>query len=523
MRQTGVEADLEPGGVDQRADTMSRGRGGIREPGCPPEDATVSSNIRHLIDAIPTLVWQASPDGSAEFFNRRWLDYTGLSREQARGWNWTVAIHPDDQERLTHTWRAILQSGQPGEADARLSGADGCYRWFLFRCVPLRDDNGQLTGWCGTNTDIEDRKRIEDDLVRSKAILDETQRVTRCGSMGFNFSTGEVFWSDVGARIFGFDPQDHPAVELIWQRIHPDDRWLPQRSIDRVLRGEPDTDYDVRLIMADGSTRYVRRIHPPGGEESPLGSVCAVMDVTKARESEAQLQELQNDLARVTRMTALGELASITHEVLQPLSAIATTGEASLRWLGRRKPNIEEVRQGLQNMIASARRAAEIVHRIRSMSKKAKPERLMFDLNQMLEDVLVLIRAELVRQNVSLRLELYSGLPAIRGDRVQLQQVVINLLMNGIQAMAGVDTTRVLSLRSKWNGDDQVLVEVEDRGNGIDPAIGDRLFEPFFTTKPEGMGMGLAICRSIIAAHRGRLWFSPADAGSTFHVALPVE
>ncbi len=339
--------------------------------------------------------------------------------------------------------------------------------------------------------------------------------------MGFNFSTGEVFWSDEGARIFGFDPQERPAVEIIWQRIHPDDRWLSQRSIERVRRGEPDTDYDVRLVMADGSIRYVRRIHPPGGEESPVGSVCAVMDVSEARESEAALQEAQTELARVTRMTSLGELASITHEVLQPLSAIATTGEASLRWLLRPSPDVEEVRQGLQNMIVSARRAAEIVHRIRSMSKKTKPERLVFDLNQMLQDVLVLIRGELVRQQVSLRLELESGLPAIRGDRVQLQQVVINLVMNGIQAMAGLNTTRVLSLRSKWGGDDQVLVEVEDQGGGIDTAIGDRLFEPFFTTKPEGMGMGLSICRSIIAAHGGRLGFTRAEVGTIFHFALP--
>jgi PAS domain S-box-containing protein len=183
-------------------------------------DVVLGGQMRALVDAIPTLVWQASADGSAEFFNRRWQEYTGLTLDEARGWNWIVAVHPDDQERLSGVWRAILQAGQPAEVDARLRGADGEYRWFLFRGVPLRDENGQITGWCGTNTDIEDRKRIENDLIRSKAILDETQRVTHCGSMGFNFTTGEVFWSDEGARIFGFDPQAHPAVELIWQRIH---------------------------------------------------------------------------------------------------------------------------------------------------------------------------------------------------------------------------------------------------------------------------------------------------------------
>ena len=259
---------------DARADPTSRGQE-MREPRHsrgtpPPDDMALEGHARVLLDTIPTLVWQASADGSAEFFNRRWLEYTGLSPDEARGWKWSVAIHPDDQKQLMQTWQAILQAGQPGEAEARLRGADGQYRWFLFRCVPLRDENGRITGWCGTNTDIEDRKRIEDDLCRSKAILDETQRLTRCGSMGLNISTGEVFWSAEGARIFGFDPQDRPTVELIWQRIHPDDRWLSERSVERARRGEPDTEYDVRLVMPDGSIRYVRRIDPPGGSE--LGS-----------------------------------------------------------------------------------------------------------------------------------------------------------------------------------------------------------------------------------------------------------
>jgi PAS domain S-box-containing protein len=490
-----------------------------------PGDIALDNQARILLDTIPVLVWQATADGSAEFFNRRWLEYTGLSLDEARGSKWRVAVHPDDQQRLLQTWEAILQAGQPTEAEARLRGADGQYRWFLFRWVSLRDENGRITGWCGTNTDIEDRKRTEDDLYYSKSILDETQRATRCGTMGLNFETREVFWSAEGARIFGFEPQDHPTVDLIWQRIHPDDRWLSERSVERVLRGEPDTDYDVRLVMPDSSIRYVRRTtHPVGNTESPGSSVCAITDVTQARQAEAALQEAQADLARITRVTSLGEMAaSIAHEVLQPITAIITTGEGSLRWLQRPKAELDEVREGLHSMIADARRVAEIVERIRSLSKKSKSQRLMFELNQMLEEVIGLVQGELVRQGVSLRLELDSGLPAICGDRVQLQQMAINLVMNGIQAMAGLDRkTRILSLRSKRYGQDQVLVEVEDSGSGIDPEIGDRLFEPFFTTKSEGTGMGLAICRSIIASHGGRLWFTRAEGGTIFHFALPL-
>jgi PAS domain S-box-containing protein len=490
-----------------------------------PDDPALEGQFRVLLDTIPTLAWRTSADGRAEFFNRRWLEYAGLSADEARGWEWTSALHPDDQDHLIQTWQTILQSGQPGEAEARLKGADGRYRWFLFRCVPLRDEEGRITGWCGTNTDIEDRKRIEDDLCRSKAILEETQRITRCGSMGLNISTGEVFWSAEAARIFGFAPQDRPTVEQILQVLHPDDRWLCERSVGRTLRGEPDTDYDVRLVMADGSIRIVRRIDSPGESKSPssLGSVCAVIDVTEAREAEAALQETQADLARITRVTTLGEMAaSITHEVLQPISAIVANGEAALQWLLRPKPEIDEVREALESMVADGHRAAAIVNGIRSLAKKSKPERLVFDLNRMLEDAVALIRGELVRDQVSLRLELESGLPGVRSDRVQLQQVVINLLINGIQAMSGLATTRVLSLRSKRYGEDQVIVEVEDRGAGIDAEVGDRVFAPFVTTKPDGMGMGLAICRSIVAAHGGRLWFTRAEVGTIFHFSLPL-
>jgi PAS domain S-box-containing protein len=492
---------------------------------CQSKHSEVESLMCALVNAIPILIWRTSAGGLAEFFNRPWLEYTGLSIDEARGPIWTLSIHPDDQERLREVWHTSLQARRPGEADIRLTGADGRHRWFLFRFVPLLNDAGEIVGWCGTNTDIEDRKQIEDDLVRSKAVLDETQRVTHCGSMGLNFSTGEVFWSDEGARIFGFDPTDKPAVELIGQRIHPDDRWLLQRSIERAMAGEQEEEFDVRLVMADGSIRYVRRIHPPGGTtESPLGSICAVMDVTVVREAEAALQEAQSELARVTRIASFGELASITHEIIQPLSAIKTTGEASLRWLGRRLPNLEEARQCLRTMIACADSAAAIVHRIRLMSKKVNPERTVFDLSQMLQEVLLLVRGELVRHHVALRLHLENGLPPIRADRVQIQQVIVNLLANGIQAMATTETTRTLSLRSKWRAEERrVLIEVEDCGSGIDSAVSSHLFEPFFTTKSEGMGMGLAICRSIVTAHRGKLWFSRVEGVTIFHVELPVE
>lgn len=264
--------------------------------------------------------------------------------------------------------------------------------------------------------------------------------------------------------------------------------------------------------------------HPPSSGEELGSSVCAVIDVIEVRAAEAALQEAQSELTRVTRVTSLGELASrLAHEVLQPLSAIITTGEAPLRWLLRPRPNVKEARQGLEQMLAGACRAVEIVNRVRSLSKATKPERTALDINQALEEAPALIRGAILRKGVSLRLEHESGLPAERGDRVQLQQVVINLILNGIQAMEGINKERVLALRTKSYGDGRVVVEVEDREHGISAAAGERLFEPFFTIKAEGMGMGLAMCRSIIDAHGGRLWFIRAQVGTgtIFHFTLP--
>jgi C4-dicarboxylate-specific signal transduction histidine kinase len=267
-------------------------------------------------------------------------------------------------------------------------------------------------------------------------------------------------------------------------------------------------------------------VHPAQDKEDNVEYIGVLMDVTEAKQAEEALQELQASLAHVTRVTALGELtASIAHEVNQPLAAIVTYGDAGLRWLDREVPQLDEVRSTVERMIDCAQLAGDVIARLRALARKTAPEMVRLDINDVIHEILSLIRREIANHQVLVRLELAALLPPILGDRVQLQQVILNLLVNGIQAMALVsDRPRELLIRSRVDTAGQVLVEVGDSGTGIDPAHAGQLFNAFFTTKADGMGMGLSICRSIIEAHGGRIWASPnAGPGTIFQFTLPAH
>jgi C4-dicarboxylate-specific signal transduction histidine kinase len=247
------------------------------------------------------------------------------------------------------------------------------------------------------------------------------------------------------------------------------------------------------------------------------------MDVTATTKAQEALQTAQTALAHVTRVTMLGEMsASIAHEVNQPLAAIVTNGEASLRWLSRQPPNIEEVLAAVRQIVEDAHRASEVIRRIREFSKRADPEMIQLDINEVVEEAVTLVRHEALRYGVAMTLELESGLLPVRGDRIQLQQVIINLVVNGMQAMATVrDRERVIIMRTQRHQSDRVLVAVEDVGVGIKPENVNRIFGAFYTTKPDGLGMGLSICRSIIEGHGGRVWVAPnAGHGMTFQFTI---
>jgi signal transduction histidine kinase len=373
-----------------------------------------------------------------------------------------------------------------------------------------------------------ERKAAEAALRRSEAYLDHAQQLSRTGSFGRNIATGDIVWSKEVYRILGIDPSVRPTLDLVMRHVPPEEYEFVRSELGRPVEGACSLDVEHRWLMPDGSVKQLhiraRRVRYGAGQGEQEEMVGAVMDVTEARQAQEALHEAQAQLAHANRVATLGALAaSIAHEVNQPLAAIVANGDANLRWLDRPVPQLDTVREGLERMIADAERASSVVNRVRALARKDPSEHRLIDLNAVINDVVKLVQREIASQAVSLRLELAPALPAVRGDRVQLQQLIINLVINGIQAMAGVEgRARSLSIRSELDESGDLRVCVQDSGNGIDPANANRLFDAFYTTKSGGMGLGLSICRSIAEAHGGRIWASShGGGGARFAFTLP--
>ena len=326
--------------------------------------------------------------------------------------------------------------------------------------------------------------------------------------------------------MLGLDQTAKPSIDLLLQRVHPDDQRIVQLEIDRVRQGEQDCDYELRWLMPNGPTKHLRvrahRVRFEVGEDEIVG---ALADVSEAREAQESLHAAQTALAHAARVATLGEMsASIAHEVNQPLAGIVTNGEAGLRWLDRKQPELGEVRSAMERMIRDGKRASQVVERLRALARKAPAQTTLLDLNEVITEGIALVQREIQSHRVVLELDLARDLPPVLAGRVELQQVVINLMMNGMQAMDPVtDRPRRLVVRSFAQAE-EVVVSVSDSGIGVDPENMGHLFNAFFTTRANGMGMGLSIGRSIIESYGGRIWASSNDdAGTTFQFALPVQ
>jgi PAS domain S-box-containing protein len=406
-----------------------------------------------------------------------------------------------------------------------LRRADGEYRWWLIRNVPLRDELGNIIKWYGTAIEIEDRKRAEETLRRSESYLAEAQRLTRTGSWVWRVAgSGAVHLSEEWYRIYGFDPEEGmPGWEERLQRIHPEDRGKWQGAIDRAISEKSDYEMEFRILLPDGTIKHIRTVgHPVLNASGDLVQfVGSSMDITASKRAE----EAQADLAHISRVTTMGELtASLAHEVNQPIAAAVTDASTCLRWLNRDHPDVEEAREAAARIVKDATRAAQIISRTRMLFKKGTPQWDLVDINEIIREMVSLMRSEVTQHSISVRTELAENIHPITGDRVQLQQVFMNLMINAIDAMKDMDGTRDLTISSLRAENEQLMVSISDTGVGIPPQQADQIFNAFFTTKPDGTGMGLRISRSIVESHGGRLWAAAnSPHGASFHLTLPTK
>lgn len=410
-----------------------------------------------------------------------------------------------------------------GEAELRLRRQDGDYRWFLFRVNPYRDEFGKTTSWYGVFNDIDDRKRAE------VALRESEQRFR-----DFTEATSDWYWeTDADHRYTELPGDRTPRLGKRRWDLATDLDEEPQKWRDHMAllkAHKPFRDFVFRATRLDGSTIFVSTGGIPRFDDSGrfLGYRGCGSDVTaavRAERAETALRQAQIELAHVTRVTALGEMAaSIAHEVNQPLAGIVTNGSACLRWLKRDPLEIDEVCESVNSIINDGKRASEIVSRVRALAKKTDPQMVAVDINEIISDTLMLLQREIVSREVELEFELIPKMPTVMGDRVQLQQVVMNLIANGIEAMEHVnDRSKIFRISSGLSEDGMVVATFRDSGSGISEEHVERLFEAFFTTKSHGLGMGLSICRSIIEAHAGRLILtSNANDGAAFQITLPM-
>jgi PAS domain S-box-containing protein len=378
-----------------------------------------------------------------------------------------------------------------------------------------------------------ERKQAEETLRRSESYLAEAQGLTGTGSWAWNVaSRRSVYWSQENYRLFGFDPEEGvPSDEAFYQRVHPEDRDRVRREafVENPNEGSH-FDVDFRIVLPGGAIKYVRSTgHPVRNSSGDLleyvGTSIDVTERKRAEEERERLRQAQADLARVNRVTAMGELtASLAHEVNQPIAAALTNANTCLRWLTRDVPDLEEARAAAMRIVKDQTRAAEIVSRIRLGFRKGIHQQELVDVNEIIREMIVLLRGEATRYSISVRTELAADLPQVMGDRVELQQVLMNLMMNGIDAMKEVDGPRELAIKSQRAEKEGLMMSVTDTGVGLPAQHEEEIFHAFFTTKPHGTGMGLRISRSIVESHGGRLWAAGnPPRGASFHFTLPAK
>jgi PAS domain S-box-containing protein len=466
-----------------------------------------------FVDALPGLVWTLHADGRADFVNRRWCNYTGMRAEELSGQGWRAAVHPHDLPDFVRAWDGIQSAGKWGEVELRLRRYDGEHRWFSLRFAPMATDTPDAPRWCGIAS------------WHAHSHLTEAQRLSHTGSFTWDVQADRHLWSEEIYRIFGLEPGIPVRMPMLLSAIHPEDLSGVETLLGAAVQGDQQFDLVFRIVRPEGTVKHA---HVVGHRSEHILDrpvfVGALRDITESKVAEEALHKARAELAHVSRVMTLGALtASIAHEVNQPLSGIITNASTCLLMLDSDPPNVAGARATAQRTLRDGNRAAEVIQHLRALFARTQPANEPVDLNDATREVLALSSSELHRSRVILRTDFDANLPTVHGDRVQLQQVILNLIINAADSMREIDDRpRHLLVATSRDDGNGTRLSVSDTGIGIDPQNIEQLFNAFYTTKRHGMGVGLSISRTIIESHAGRLWAAAnEDHGATFCFCLP--
>jgi PAS domain S-box-containing protein len=479
--------------------------------------------LRTLVEAIPAYVGTNLPDGSVGFISQSWLDYTGFSREQGMGWGWGSALHPEDFDRVLANWRAAVAAGAPVEHELRCRRADGTYHWFLYRGLPLRDDSGNVVKWYGTLMNIDALKETENALqMREHELVGIIETIP---SMLWSASpAGEVTYINQRVLEYCGVTLEEYANRGWASFLHPDDQEESAKAFFRAIKTGESYNVTYRVRRADGEYRWQQTRAEP--LRDPHGKIIQwyglSIDIDERKRAEDHLRDTSIKLAKASRLATVAELAgSIAHELNQPLMSILANAQAAKRWLNAAPPNMTEVNSSIERVIRDARAADETMQHIRALFKQESFDKKDVNIPDIIREVVRIAQEDPKKRDVPIKCHFEESLPAVPVDQIQIQQVFINLIVNAIEALEGQQGAPLIVLRAVTDSNG-MLIQVIDNGPGVDDP--DRIFDAFMTTKEKGMGIGLAVSRSIVEAHGGRLWAeNNKTGGATFNLALSLS
>jgi PAS domain S-box-containing protein len=486
------------------------------------------SRFRIVADAAPVLIWMSGVDKLCTFFNKPWLDFTGRTLEKELGNGWAEGVHPDDLERCLKVYTEAFDARKPFVMQYRLRRNDGMYRWVSDEGLARYDAEENFAGYIGSAVDVTELVDKDAALRESEERMRLAADAVNLGIWEWDLNSNEIWATDERRSLLGWPASGRVTFEDFISGVHPEDRNRVGQTIHDAIAGRKDYDSEYRLVLPDGIVRWMAArgsVHLDASSR-PARVLGITIDITARKQAELEAKQRHDDLSHLSRVALMGELsASIAHEINQPLGAILSNAEAAELLLESESPPLDEIRKILADIRSDNLRASEIIRHLRLLARKRKMQIQSLDLNEVVSEVAKLMEIEAMRRSVVLRTEFTAGRTTILGDRVHLQQVLINLILNGMEAMTDTpEAQRCLYLRTSTNGERRVEISVTDCGQGIAPEKLHRLFDSFFSTKESGMGLGLAIARSIVDAHQGRIFAeNNLDGGATFRLDLPTS